>query len=143
MLRLETQPETVSIDAPALSGNRAVEEVAGVELDPGLGGADAQGAAALRALELCRGQETGATTAVEHPVVIIASPITELRVGLLDARADRRGAAEIERRARHGRDLPGGDQRRIDRGVRRREQRQPVIEDVPARRAAQIPVGML
>src|SRR3712207_6893394 len=51
---------------------------------------------------------------VEHPVVVVALPVEQLLVGDADALADRRGLAEVERRALDRGDLPGGDERLVE-----------------------------
>src|SRR3712207_8218189 len=80
---------------------------------------------------------------VEHPVVVVALPVEQLLVGDADALADRRGLAEVERRALDRGDLPGGDERLVDGGEAAGVQLQLVVVDVPGALAGQVPVGAL
>ena len=63
MLRLEAEAAAVPVDSAAPAGDHAVEEVAGVELDAGLLGADLEGASGDRLVD-DRGAVKGAYSAV-------------------------------------------------------------------------------
>src|SRR3954464_3517960 len=54
MLRLEAQPAAMRVDVTSLPLDRAVKKIARVELQPRLGGANLQGAAALWIRKACR-----------------------------------------------------------------------------------------
>src|SRR6266487_2739440 len=129
MLGLETEAGAVRVYPPALPRDRAVEEVARVELHPRLSRADIQRAPAARFYQPAGVRETRCLP-VEHPVVIVATSIPQLRVVLRDARADRRWRAEIERRAGDCCDRAGRNERRVDGRECRRVERQYVVEDV-------------
>ena len=94
-----------SVDA----GVGAVEEVAGVELDAGLGGVDGEGAAGAGI-----GDDDGrfgeGVRSVEDPVVVVAAGELELLVLVVDAGADGGRGAEVEGSAGHGRQIAGGDE---------------------------------
>src|SRR5260370_20804336 len=95
MLRLQTEAGTAPIRLAALSLDRAVQEVAGVELHARFGGMDFEHATALRLFH-SRGQRQRFSTLVEHPVVIVSPAEHQLLIYLFDARSDRRGLARLE-----------------------------------------------
>src|SRR6185369_10367453 len=99
MLRLEAEAGAQRVDVPALALDRPVEEVPGIELDARLGRADLERAAALRVGD-ARGEVRAGTLPVQAPVVIVALAVLQLRIVLVDARADRGGLPEVERGAR-------------------------------------------
>ena len=110
MLGLQGEAVALAVHPPAGADERAVEEVAGVELDAGLGGEHLEGAAAVGVLG-AGGEEQLAVVqlAVEHPVVVVAAPDHELlERGVADAVADRRRRAEVHRRALDGSMAPVG-----------------------------------
>src|SRR4051812_10670134 len=97
----------------ALALDRAVEEIARVELDPGLRRRDFHCPAALRIGE-ARGELEASAFAIQHEVMVVALAERELRVLVIDARADCRSLAEIEGGALNGRELARRNQRVID-----------------------------
>src|SRR6266540_924999 len=100
MLGLETEAGAVRVHPPALPRDRAVEEVARVELHPGLGRADIERAPAARLYQAGGVRKTRSAAAVEHPVVVVSPAKAQLHVVLRDARADPCRGAKIERRPR-------------------------------------------
>ncbi|GBL30134.1 aldose 1-epimerase [Opitutia bacterium] len=110
--------------------DRAVEEVAGIELEAGRVREHLERAAAAR-LRHARGEPRRPAEAEVVGVVVAARP-HELRVGRADAFADGAGAAEIERRAFDGRAFAGGDEAFRDRDEAIREEFQTVAQDLAA-----------
>src|SRR3954466_5595802 len=142
MLRFQTQTCALTVDAPALPGDRPVEEVAGIELHAWLCRADFDRSAADRIFQTrCRCQRTRPDL-IDYPVVIIAPPEAKLLVRLPNARADGGRLPKVERRARNRGDLPGRNQRRIDRRKCRCSEPQHMIEN-GALTAVQVPIGVL
>src|SRR5689334_16953988 len=146
MLGLERQTVTEVIHSTALSGDAAVEEVAGVELDAGLGGGDLH-RAPTRRLDDARSEYeriSRGVAAIQHEVVIVAVAVANLGVlSLIDSLANRVRRAEIERRALNGHDLAGRYQRRIHRGNPIGVDCQYMAKNVARRVADQIPVRVL
>ena len=124
---------------------RAVEEVARVELDPRLVGLDRQQASAGRIEQLgCSVELTRlGRWVVEHEVVVIPTSEHELLVAVADALADRVERREIERRSEHRPDLSGRDQSAIDRGEVVGVDPQLVVVDRARPLARQVPVRMV
>ena len=79
MLRFQTERGAMAVYAAALSGDRAIEEVPGIELDAGLRGADVERTAAARVDDAHCMRQTlpRVAAAIEHPVVIVASTVAE------------------------------------------------------------------
>src|SRR6059036_263299 len=102
MLGLEAEARPVTVDAPALSFNRPIEKVAGIELQSRLCRADVEPAAARWILEPRRVHERPPSPpraiAVDHPIVVVAAPEPELLMLVVDARSNRGCSAKIERR---------------------------------------------
>src|SRR4029453_6441237 len=99
----------VLVDLPALAGDRAVEEVAGVELQPGLRGQNLERTAGLR-LDHARAEPHRPPASVQDEVVVVALADGDLLVLRLDTGADGRRLSEVEGRARNRSQLPGGDE---------------------------------
>src|SRR5437870_4982789 len=97
MLRLQAQRAAMLVDMARLARDRAVEEIAGVELQAGLRRRDIERSAALRIFEL-RGV-TQPRVATQDPVMVVALAVLDLLVIRVDARADRGRLPEVERRA--------------------------------------------
>src|SRR5215208_6843413 len=96
VLGLECEPVTMAVHSTAFPDGRAVEEVSAVELHARLGGVDVERASRGR-LRDPRGMcETGAGGTGEHEVVVVAAPVTELDVRVVDARTDCRRSSEVE-----------------------------------------------
>ena len=140
VLRLQAEAAAALVRTSALSLQLPVEKIARVELHARFGGRDLEGPAGLR-LDDSRGAAQAAGRAVQHPVVIVAAAVLQLRIRLIDARADRGRLAEIERRAFNRRELARRNQRRIDRRVAIGVDRQLVTEDVA--RSGEIEVAVL
>ena len=75
--------------------------------------------------------------------MVVAAAEHQLLVVLADPLPDRVRPGEVERRAGHRRDLPGRDQRLVDRRVAARVQLQRVVVDRPHALARQVPVGVV
>jgi len=122
-LEAEALAESVRLVPAGL--DRAVEEVAGIELEAGCVREHLEGAATLR-VGHARGKPRRAAEA-EVVGVVVAARADELRVGYADAFADGVGAAEVERRAFDGRAFAGGDEALRDRDEAIREEFQAVV----------------
>ena len=91
--------------------DRAVEEVAGIELDAGIGGVDFHDSPGARRGESRDMREAGAVLVNDEAVVISARIARRLR----DRGSDARGAGEVERGVFDARDRAGGQQSARDR----------------------------
>src|SRR2546422_7386012 len=78
VLRLEAEGGPAAVSLSALAVDRAVEEVPGVELDPGLRGEDLHHTAGFR-LRDARRKRQPAPGMVDYKVVIVALPEFQLR----------------------------------------------------------------
>src|SRR6185295_2305055 len=91
MLRLQAESVALLVHPSRLAGQRAVQKIAGVELDARLGGGHVEHASAGRFLEPCRvmqGRSCGpADRTVQHPVMVVAVAVLQLRMIGCDARA--------------------------------------------------------
>jgi hypothetical protein len=76
-------------------------------VDGGFGREHVEGPATFRILEACRAMQLA--VAGESEGVIVAAATFHLRVGDADQVRDGAGLAEVERRAVHGQEAPGGD----------------------------------
>src|SRR5947207_8187677 len=99
VLRLQAQPGPIAEDR-ALTRGFAVEEVSRIELQPRLGGAQLERAAAVR-VEEQRGTCHRARCCLEYPVVVVAVPEAQLLIRRLVATPDRVRGAEVGGRAGH------------------------------------------
>ena len=140
----------LAVDRPPLAGERAVEVVAGVDLDAGLIGEDLHPPAAGRVLEnRRRPQHPIGLPATEHVVVVDAAGIGA--VGTRRQGVDRGGkhpgrlalGAEVERCSLHLGKLAGGDAAVVDRKVGVGIHREPLRADVARRLPGHVPVGMM
>ncbi len=118
VLGLEGERVALPVGVTARADERAVEEVARVELGARLGRPGLQHAAGGRIGDRRDQLQRGVTRrAIEHEVVVVALPDHDLLVGVADPRADRRRRREVERRPRDRSDHAGRDQRGVDRRV--------------------------
>src|SRR5437773_11559110 len=103
MLGLETEARPVTVDARALSFNRPIEKVAGIELQSRLCRADVEPSAARRILEARRMHERPPppppAIAVDHPIVAVAPPAPELLLLVVYTRSHRGCPAKSECRS--------------------------------------------
>src|SRR5262245_25530249 len=100
VLGLEHDRAAVRIRDSALSMNRPIEKVAGVELQSRLRSRDVERTSRCRIDDADGMHEARGALPVEHPVVIVTATEPQLRVFRADARADRRRRAEVEWRSR-------------------------------------------
>src|SRR5215472_2178366 len=98
MLRLEAETRPFAVRKPAFALQGAIEEVARIELQAGLGRGDVHGSTAL-GIGQPRGEFQPGALSIQYPVVVVAGPLFQLIVVLIDARADRRRLPKVERRA--------------------------------------------
>src|SRR5262249_16835884 len=142
VLRLEAETGAVTIDVAALALDRAVEEIARVELQAWLGRRDLHRTPALRIRQSRRELEAGSLP-FQHPVVIVALAVLELLIAVLDARADDGRPTEVERRAADVRELTPRNQRVVDGRVEVRVDQELLPEDIPRSLARHVPVRVL
>src|SRR6478672_6179312 len=143
VMRLEGQSVAVLVDVPALSYGGAVEEVAGIELHAGLGGVDVERTSRGRLHDVRGTYEASLVSAVDDPGVIVAAAVLQLDVVGVDACADWRWCAEIERGLRDLHQLAGGDERRVHRDDLAGGDGEHVAEDVARAVAGEVPVGVV
>src|SRR5579862_4872997 len=106
MLRLETEAGVLLVAATAFAGAVTVEEITGVEHNPGLGGMNFQSTSRLR-VENARGQFRGFSIAVQRVAVVVTDGFT---LHLINSPADGGGRGEIHRRVPDGKDFACGKQ---------------------------------
>src|SRR5690349_19936669 len=82
VLRLQRQRPAMAVDLTAFAPDRAVEEVARVELNSRLVGVDVESAAAGRLDD--SGGMVARAAAVEHPIMVVTARDLELLVRLVD-----------------------------------------------------------
>ena len=105
VLRLQREGRILDIGT-ADAADRAVEPIGGVDLEASLSVKQVQCAPARWVEGMHRElRPRRVAFLVQQPVVVVAVGDGELLVAVVDARADRGGGAEVERRARHGREL--------------------------------------
>ena len=142
MLGLEAEPATALVGDPALADVVAVEEVAAIELDPGLGGEHVHHPAGLRLAD--RRRECQAVgVAVDDVIVVIARSKSELLVLLFNPGPDGRRLAEIQRRAVKRGDLANGNRGRVNRRVLAGVDRQYMVENRAGTAVLEVEVGMV
>ena len=128
VLGLESDAVASTVRAAAHADERAVEERAGVELQPRLGGQHLERSSACRLQHMgCERERVVAS--VDDEVVVVAAA----------ARTDRRRDAEVQRRAVDGTDLAGRNEGRVDGRERGGIQRQHVPFDRAASFAGEVP----
>ena len=146
VLGLEAEAAPLRVGALRLAAEASVEEVAGVELDAGLGGEDLEDAARL-GFEDAGGEDRlgagGAWSAVEDEVVVVAVTELELGIRLVDVLADGFGAAEVEGGACDGEDLSAGDEVPVDGGEAASVELEDMAEDVTLAFALEVEVAVL
>src|SRR3982750_465004 len=98
MLRLEAKAGALSVDSSTFPDDRPIKKISRVELQPGLGGGDFHGPATGR-FDDEGGPFQARTGAIEHPVVVVAGAVLELRVLEPNPITDCLWRSEIERRA--------------------------------------------
>src|SRR6266508_358617 len=137
VLCLQAQPGAALVDMTRLAGDGAVEKVARVELDARLGRGHIERAPRRRILD-ARGVTERPRRSVDHPVVIVAGAVAELRMVRVDAGANRDRLAEVEWRAINRRELARGNERGIEGREAVRIERELVTEDVAAAVAGEV-----
>ncbi len=116
MLRLEAEAGTLRVDLAALAGDRAIEEVAGVELHSRLRGGHLHRAAGRRLVDAHDTLEPGRRAREDHVVVVAAAEGDLWMIGV-NACANRRGLAEVEWRPFDGGEVSHGDEPLVHRRV--------------------------
>jgi hypothetical protein len=139
MLRLEREGPVLLVDDALLSREGAVQEIAAVELDPGLGARDVHHPARLRIIH-GRDRRERPAPAVEHVVVVVADGIA---AHLLDVLPDPRRLAEVHRGPLDRPELARRDQRGVDRRVPVGVYLEDMVEDAAVLGAAQVEVAVV
>src|SRR4051812_20939727 len=116
MLGFQAECGSFLIRKAAFSELGAVEEIARVELDAGLGSEDFEDAATDGFADFC-GWGERATIAIENEIVIVTDAVAELLVIVIDARANGAGGGEIERRIGDRLNLSSGNEQVINRRI--------------------------
>src|SRR5215510_2694291 len=96
VLGLEHDRAAVRIRDSALSLNRPIEKVAGVELQSRLRSRDVERTSRCRIDDADRMREPRGALPIEHPVVVVPATKPQLRILGVDARTNRRRRAEVE-----------------------------------------------
>src|SRR5882724_12916054 len=99
MLRLKTEPIALLVNLANFACDAAVQKVAAVELYTGLCRVDLHHPAAAGLINSRRKRET-ASDVIEHPVMIVTSPCSQLLVLLIHSCAYESSLGEV-----HGRPL--------------------------------------
>ena len=114
VLRLKAE-SAAAAEHLSVASERAVQEVASVELESGFHRVNFEHAAGRGFV--CGGRQgEGAVRGAERPVVVVAVTQLDLRIIVLDVRTDGRGLGEVHGRARHVDQLAGRNQRAVDFG---------------------------
>jgi hypothetical protein len=141
-LRLECKPGRLPINGPASAGERAIQLIAGIELQPRLVGEYFEHSAALWLLQT-RGETLGGgRVRHQHEIMVVTLPVQQLLVGTADARASHNRPPEIEQGALNGPDLTGRYLHRIGRQKRVGGDRDAVAEYVARRGTGQVEIGV-
>src|SRR5688500_17720629 len=98
MLRLQTQPKPVFVYNAVLAGDRAGQEVSGIELYPWLSSKDIDVPSCGRVIKGASHFQT--ILARQYPAMVVASSDCELFIFVIDALSNRSGLREIKRRSR-------------------------------------------
>src|ERR1700686_5175753 len=143
MLGLETEREAVPVALAILALHASVQEISRVELQTRLGGRYLQHSPGLRIVSFRRYKQCARRFLVQHPIVIVAFAKLQLRVVLIDPRANGSRMQEIERRVAHLAKLAGRNQRGIDRSNPAGMDRELMLEHVAISLPSQIEIGMM
>src|SRR4051812_43583691 len=111
MLGLETETGVLEVGLPALADERAVEEVAGIELDAGLVGEDFHRAAALGFVDFGGLRPVGEEALFQDVIVVVAD---RSAARFLKVAANGRGIEEVPGRAFYVADFAGGNESGVD-----------------------------
>src|SRR6185437_3590308 len=141
MLRLETEGPTMDVSRPAFALDGPVQEISGIELQPGLIREDVEGPPRRR-LHYAGGMRQSRAP-VQHEVVVIPTGNLELGIGVADPCPDGVPLPEIEGCTGHGSDGPGGDEGRVNRGVTRRVDGDDVSDNIGCAARREIEVRVL
>src|SRR5580692_1877029 len=140
MLSLEAQRRVQLIRLSTFAFDRAVQEVPAVKLNSRLIGQNFKNSSATRIIKLGSFHQFS-SAAVEHPVVVIATPAVKLFVIAVDARSNSGGFAKIERSPCHRFQLSRRNQSRVHGGKARCMQRELMTQNVTP--ACEIEIGVI
>src|ERR1035441_1038974 len=142
MLRLQAECASLSVDLAALALDLPVQKIAGVELDPGLRHEYFHGAAGVRFVNH-RAPCERAAGGVTHEIVVVALTELQLLVVVVNARADGRRSAEVERAAVQALQLTGGNQGLIHRSELTGHYHHVMAQHVAFPSARKIPISVV
>src|ERR1700722_10644943 len=140
MLCLQAQRRVQLIRLSPFALDRAVQEVSAVKLNSRLIGQNFKNSSATRIIKLGSFHQFS-SAAVEHPVVVIATPAVKLFVFGVDARSNSGGFAKIERSPFHRFQLSRRNQARVHGGKARCLQRELMAQNVTL--ACEIEIGVI
>lgn len=141
VLRLQAESVAMLVRV-TVAADRAIEEVAGIELHSGLRGRNFQDASG-RGFVNARGQDQARTFAVDHEIVVVSMGKLELFVVVIDAGADLLWFGEIERRSLYRFKFSRRNQMFVHRCKAVGIDHDLVIEDVAIAFALQIEVAVI
>ncbi len=143
-LRFQREGVALAVDLAGLATAGAVEEVARVELQPGLRRYQREHPPAVRIGHARDHPRLVGLHAVDHPVQVVAVSAQQLwLLAIADVLADRFALAEIEVGPGDGAELAGGDQCRVDGRELFGRNGQHVVHHAAGAFAAEIPVGVV
>src|SRR5205814_3603699 len=142
VLRLQAKCRAMAVNLSTLAVNRAVEEVASIELNPGLGGEDLHDAPGFR-LRDSRGERQAGAGTIQDKIVIVAPAEFQLFVGIVNTGSDGGGPAEVEGCAFDLAQLAGRDQGGVNRSKSVRVNHDLVLENTSVPLAGEVEVGMV
>lgn len=125
------------IGEPFAPGDRAIEEIAGIKLDAGLGGENFHDPSGHRLVNAGGSYPSGALSS--NDVIVVIPPGGSGDQGYFFANG--MGMGEVKRRASDTGQFAGGDEIRVDRGVLVRLDQKLVSQDVALSR--QVEIGMI
>lgn len=133
LLGLEADGGTLLIGNALLAGDRAVQEVTGIDLDAGLVGIDHHGDAGLFAGEQS-GQFGDISLGVQHPIVVVAVAVLDLFMLGVDIGEDIGRRSEVERGILDRSDLARGHISAVHRRIAVGVDAEDVLDDAVIRR---------
>ena len=142
VLGFEAEAATLMVGLARFSGGAPVKEVAAIELHAGCVGEYFHCASALWFFDPC---DAGgfAGLGLENKVVVVATAMFKLLVGVPDTRANLCGGIEIKGGVCSVGNFAGGNHVGGDRSVVRRVQLKPMIQNIAGTFAAKIKVGVI
>ena len=142
LLGLQADGSAMAVDDAFLSLQRAVQEIAGIDLNARFVGVHIQYDTCPGRFQ-CRAFLRNVTLGVEHPVVVITVSVFQLDKVAVDALADRRRRAEVHRCTLHRQYLAGRHQGAVHGRIAVSVDGQQVLVVIAGRIAVQVEVRMV